>query len=96
MSEAQKIANVNGSELAQTAKLAKGLRVVCRHTFTLREAFSDSGKESASRLGIPGRAVEELLIQAARVCAQVDDLDVQSLGRGPSFLKRLRSRISHE
>ena len=96
MSEAQKIVNVNGSELDQMAKLAKRLPVVCRQAFTLRKVYGYSGREIADRLGIPERAVEELLIQAARVCAQTDDLDVQSLGRGPSLLKRLRSRIAHE
>jgi DNA-directed RNA polymerase specialized sigma24 family protein len=79
------------------AKLARGLPLLCRQAFTLRKVYGYSGREIAGRLGIPERAVEELLIQAARKCAQADDLvDVQSLGRSPSLLERLRSRIAHE
>jgi len=78
------------------AKLASGLPLVCRQVFTLRKVYGYSGREIAGRLGIPERAVEELLIQAARWYAQADDLDVQSLGRGPSLTKRLRSRIADE
>jgi DNA-directed RNA polymerase specialized sigma24 family protein len=96
MSEAQKTVNANSLELAQTAKLARKLPVVCRQAFTVRKVCGYSGREIANRLGIPVRAVEELMIQAARVCALTDDLDVQSLGRSPSLLKRLRSQIVHE
>jgi len=78
-------------------KLPSGLSVVCRQAFTLRKVYGYSGREIAGRAGIPERAAEELLIQAARVCAKADDLvDVQGLGRSPSLLKRLRSRIVRE
>ena len=84
MSQAQKIANVKWAELAHSAKLARGLPALCRQAFAAREVYGDSGREIAGRLGIPERAGEELLIQAARVCAQVNELDARCLGRGPS------------
>jgi DNA-directed RNA polymerase specialized sigma24 family protein len=96
MSEAQEIVNVNVPERDPMATLVKGLPVVYRQAFTVRKVYGYSGREIANRLGIPERAVEELLIQAARICAQTDDLDVQGLGRGPSHLKRLWSQIAHE
>ena len=80
MLETQETLNTNTSELVHVAKLARSLPAVCRRVFTLRKVYGCSGKEIATRLGIPDEAVEELLIQAARVCAQADDApDVQSL-----------------
>jgi DNA-directed RNA polymerase specialized sigma24 family protein len=64
--------------------------------FTLRKAYGYNGREIADRLGIPEDAVEELLIQAARACAQADEMEVQSLERRPSMLARLRQRLVHE
>jgi DNA-directed RNA polymerase specialized sigma24 family protein len=92
MSEAQKTVNVNGLELNPMAEPATRVPVACRQAFTLREVYGYSGREIANRLRMPGRAAEELLIQAARVCAKTHDLDVQGLGRSPSLLKRLRSQ----
>ena len=85
MLETQETSNANTPELARVAKLARSLPAVCRRVFTLRKVYGYSGKEIATRLGIPDEAVEELLIQAARVCAQADALDVQSLGQCPSL-----------
>jgi DNA-directed RNA polymerase specialized sigma24 family protein len=83
---------VKSSELAVVAELARGLPAECRQVFTLRKVYGYTGTEIANRLGIPEHAVEEHLIQAARRCAQADP---DSLGRRPSLLKRLRSRIVH-
>ena len=95
MSETQINPFVNAPELARVAKFARDLPAECRQVFTLRKVYGYSGREIASRLGIPEHAVEEHLIQAARRCAQAAP-DVQSLGRSPSLLERLRSRIVHE
>ena len=81
MLETQETLNANTSELVHVAKLARSLPAVCRRVFTLRKVYGYSGKEIATRLGIPDEAAEELLIQAARVCAQADAPDVQSLAR---------------
>ena len=95
MSETQTNLLVNAPELARVAELARALPVVCRQVFTLRKVYGYSGREIASRLGIPEHAVEEHLIQAACLCAQAAS-DFQSLGRRPSLLERLRSRVVHE
>lgn len=92
MQETQKNLFVKPSELAEVAKLVRALPAECRQVFTLRKVYGYSGREIASRLGIPERAVEEHLIQAARRCAQTDP---DSLGRRPSLLKWLRLRIVH-
>ena len=94
MRETQKDLFVKPSELAQVAAFARALSAECRQVFTLRKVYGYSGREIASRLGIPEHAVEEHLIQAARQCVQAD-LDDRGLGRRPSLLKRLRSRIIH-
>ncbi len=96
MREAQTNLFANAPELARVAELARGLPVECRQVFTLRKVYGYSGREIASRLGIPEHAVEEHLIQAARHCAQAAS-DAQSLAlRRPSLFERLRSRIVHE
>jgi RNA polymerase sigma-70 factor (ECF subfamily) len=92
MRDTQKNPFVNTSELAVVAEFARALPAECRQVFTLRKVYGYSGREIASRLGIPEHAVEEHLIQAARRCAQADP---DSLGRRPSLLKRLRLRIVH-
>jgi RNA polymerase sigma-70 factor (ECF subfamily) len=92
MWDTQKTQPVKTSELAVVAEFARGLPAECRQVFTLRKVYGYSGREIASRLGIPEHAVEEHLIQAARRCAQTDP---DSLGRRPSLLKRLRLRIVH-
>jgi predicted RNA polymerase sigma factor len=94
MKETQKDLFGKPSDLAFVAEFARALPAECRQVFTLRKVYGYSGREIASRLGIPEHAVEEHLIQAARRCAQVD-ANVQSLGRRPSLLKRLTSRIIH-
>jgi DNA-directed RNA polymerase specialized sigma24 family protein len=94
MRETQKDLFVKPSDLADVAEFARALPAECRQVFTLRKVYGYSGREIASRLGIPEHAVEEHLIQAARRCAQAAP-DVRSLGRRPSLLKRLRSRIVH-
>ena len=71
MSETHKTPNADAPELARVANLARALPAVCRRVFTLRKVYGYSGKEIATRLGIPDEAVEELLIQAARGCAQL-------------------------
>lgn len=93
MKETQNEPIVQSSELDLVAELAMGLPSECRQVFTLRKVYGYSGREIASRLGIPEHAVEEHLIQAARRCAQADDS--ASLGRRPSLLKRLKLRIVH-
>ncbi len=75
----------NAPELASVAKLVKALPAACRRVFTLRKVYGYSGKEIAIRLGIPDEAVEKLLIQAARVCAQEDVPVVQSLTQNHSL-----------
>jgi RNA polymerase sigma-70 factor (ECF subfamily) len=96
MSEQQKTLNVNAPELANIARLARALPAECRQAFTLRKVYGYSGREIANRLGIPERAVEELLIQAACACAQTNAPDIHGLVHLSSLLKRLRSRIAHE
>ena len=83
MRETQKNLFVIAPELAHVAEFVRGLPAECRQVFTLRKVYGYSGKEIASRLGIPEHAVEEHLIQAARRCAQAAP-DVRSLGRRPS------------
>ena len=70
MAETLETLCANAPELVRVAQLARALPAVCRRVFTLRKVYGYSGKEIATRLGIPDEAVEELLIQAARVCAQ--------------------------
>jgi DNA-directed RNA polymerase specialized sigma24 family protein len=95
MREAQQNPFANAPELACVAELVRGLPAVCRQVFTLRKVYGYTGKEIASRLGIPEHAVEEHLIQAARRCAQAAP-DARHLARRPSLLERLRTRIVHE
>ena len=85
MLETQETLDANTPELARVARLARSLPAVCRRVFTLRKVYGYSGKEIATRLGIPDEAVEELLIQAARVCAQADASEVQRLAQCPSL-----------
>ncbi|MEJ0038593.1 MAG: sigma factor-like helix-turn-helix DNA-binding protein [Gammaproteobacteria bacterium] len=66
------------------AQLARALPAACRKVFTLRKVYGYSGKEIATRLGIPEEAVEELLIQAAQMCAQEGTPGVLSLAQRPS------------
>jgi DNA-directed RNA polymerase specialized sigma24 family protein len=70
MSETLETLCANAPELVRVAQLARALPAVCRRVLTLRKVYGYSGKEIATRLGIPDEAVEELLIQAARVFAQ--------------------------
>lgn len=95
MRETQQNPLVIAPELARVAEFVRSLPVECRQVFTLRKVYGYSGKEIAIRLGIPEHAVEEHLIQAARRCVQAAS-DVRSLGRRPSFLERLRTRLAHE
>jgi RNA polymerase sigma-70 factor (ECF subfamily) len=82
MSETLETLYANAPVLVRMAQLARALPAVCRRVFTLRKVYGYSGKEIATRLGIPDEAVEELLIQAARVCAQESTTNV--LGTAPS------------
>jgi RNA polymerase sigma-70 factor (ECF subfamily) len=84
MSETLETLGANAPELARVAQLARALPAVCRRVFTLRKVYGCSGKEIATRLGIPEEAVEELLIQAARVCAQETTTSVLGLAQRPS------------
>jgi RNA polymerase sigma-70 factor (ECF subfamily) len=84
MSETLETLSANAPELLRVAQLARALPAVCRRVFTLRKVYGYSGKEIATRLGIPDEAVEELLIQAARVCAQDCTTNVLSLAQRPS------------
>jgi DNA-directed RNA polymerase specialized sigma24 family protein len=85
MSETLETLNTNAPELAHMAELARALPAVCRRVFTLRKVYGYTGTEIATRLRIPVEAVEELLIQAARVCTQEDTPGVQSLAHCPSL-----------
>jgi RNA polymerase sigma-70 factor (ECF subfamily) len=76
--------SANAPELVRVAQLARALPAECRRVFTLRKVYGYSGKEIATRLGIPEEAVEELLIQAARVCAQEGTAGVPGLAQRPS------------
>ncbi len=97
MAEIAKTLTVNAPELAYVVQLARALPTECRRVFTLRKVYGYSGREIASRLGIPEQAVDELLIQAARVCAQTDNPAVTSLARRRSpLLDWLRLRTAHE
>jgi DNA-directed RNA polymerase specialized sigma24 family protein len=95
MREAQQNPFANAPELLREAEFVRSLPVECRQVFTLRKVYGYSGKEIAIRLGIPEHAVEEHLIQAARRCAQAAP-DVRGIGRRPSLLERLRTRLAHE
>ena len=96
MSEAQQTLKEGATELADVARLARTLPAACRQALTLRKVYGYSGREIATRLGIPEQAVEELLIQAVRAYALADDLEVQTLGLRPSMLAKLRLRFAHE
>ncbi|MEJ1961533.1 MAG: sigma factor-like helix-turn-helix DNA-binding protein [Gammaproteobacteria bacterium] len=85
MSETVKTHYANAPELASVARLVRALPAVCRKVFTLRKVYGYSGREIAIRLGIPDEAVEALLIQAARVCAQEDVPVVEGLAQTPSL-----------
>ena len=84
MSETLETPSANAPELVRVAQLARALPAVCRRVFTLRIVYGYTGKEIAARLGMPDEAVEELLIQAARVCAQESTTGVQSLAQRSS------------
>ncbi len=97
MADIAKTLPVNAPELVHVVQLARALPAVCRRVFTLRKVYGYSGKEIASRLGIPEHAVEELLIQAARICAQADNPAATRLvRRRSSLLNWLRLRTAHE
>ena len=97
MAESKKTPDVNATELALVAQLARALPAECRRVFTLRKVYGYTGREIASRLGIPEQAVEELLIQAARVCAQADRPPAHHLARRCfSLLDWPRLRTVHE
>ena len=83
MSETLETLSASTPELARMAQLARALPAVCRRVFTLRKVYGYSGKEIATRLGIPDEAVEELLIQAARVCAQEGTTNVLGTAQSP-------------
>ena len=87
MSETLETLSANAPELVRMAQLARALPAVCRRVFTLRKVYGYSGKEIATRLGIPDEAVEELLIQAARVCAQEGTIGAPGLAQRPSLLE---------
>jgi DNA-directed RNA polymerase specialized sigma24 family protein len=76
MSETLETLSANAPELMRVAQLARALPTVCRRVFTLRKVYDYSGKEIATRLGIPEEAVEELLSHAARVFAQENTTSV--------------------
>lgn len=84
MSETLETLSTNAPELVRVARLARALPAMCRRVFTLRKVYGYSGMEIATRLGIPEEAVEELLIQAARVCAQESTTGVLGLAQRPS------------
>jgi DNA-directed RNA polymerase specialized sigma24 family protein len=97
MADIAKTLTVNAPELAFVVQLARALPAECRRVFTLRKVYGYSGKEIASRLGIPEQAVDELLIQAARVCAHADNpADTGLVRRRSSLLNWLRLRTAHE
>ena len=83
MSETLETLCANAPELVRVAQLARALPAVCRRVFTLRKVYGYSGKEIATRLGIPDEAVEELLIQAARLCAQENTTSVLAQRNSP-------------
>jgi DNA-directed RNA polymerase specialized sigma24 family protein len=83
MSETLETLRANAPELVRVAQLARALPAVCRRVFTLRKVYGYSGKEIATRLGIPDEAVEELLILAARVCAQENTTGVPGVTQSP-------------
>jgi len=83
MSETLETLRANAPELVRVAQLARALPAVCRRVFTLRKVYGYSGKEIATRLGIPDEAVEELLILAARVCAQEYTTGVPGVTQSP-------------
>jgi DNA-directed RNA polymerase specialized sigma24 family protein len=97
MSEA--LINLSSStpEVAQLVHLVRGLPTECRRAFTLRKVYGCSEKEIADRLGIPEHAVENLLIQAACLCAHaVGDTPRPSGPERPqTFLQKLRARVNH-
>ena len=93
MSETLETLSANAPELVRMAQLARALPAVCRRVFTLRKVYGYTGKEIATRLGIPEEAVEELLIQAARVCAQEGTTGVTSLAQRPSPLEEAQVAI---
>jgi DNA-directed RNA polymerase specialized sigma24 family protein len=95
MSEAQQTLKEGATELAEVARFASSLPAACRQALTLRKVYGYSGREIATRLGIPEQAVEELLIKAVRAYAPADDLEVQTLGLRPSILAMLRLRFAH-
>jgi RNA polymerase sigma-70 factor (ECF subfamily) len=92
MSETLETLTTNALELARMAQLARALPAECRRVFTLRKVYGYSGKEIATRLGIPDEAVEELLIQAARVCAQEGTTNVLGPAQPPLEMALIANR----
>jgi RNA polymerase sigma-70 factor (ECF subfamily) len=90
MSETLETLYANAPVLVRMAQLARALPAVCRRVFTLRKVYGYSGKEIATRLGIPDEAVEELLIQAARVCAQENTTSMPGLAQRPSSVEEVQ------
>jgi hypothetical protein len=78
MSETLEAPSANAPELVRVTQLARALSAVCSRASTLPKVYGYSGKEIATRLGIPDEAEEELLIQAARCVRRKAPLTVQA------------------
>jgi DNA-directed RNA polymerase specialized sigma24 family protein len=96
MSETLEAPSANAPELVCVTQLARALSAVYTRAFALLKVHGYSGKEIATRLGIPEEAAEELIIQTARVRAQESTTGRSGLAQGPSHLKKHRLRIADD
>jgi DNA-directed RNA polymerase specialized sigma24 family protein len=84
MSETLEAPSANAPELVRVTQLARALSAVCGRAFTLRKVYGYSGKETATRLGIPDEAEERAAHPDCAVCAQESTTDRSGLARAPS------------
>jgi hypothetical protein len=79
----------NAPELARRGPARLGIACRASQGSYSEKFYGYSGKEIATRLGIPDEAVEELLIQGAQVCAQEITTGVSERGA-----KRFPARLA--
>jgi hypothetical protein len=96
MSETLEAPSANAPELVRVTQLARALSAVCGRAFTRRKVHGYSGKEIATRLGIPDEAEGELLIQTARCVRRKAPLTVLGWRKALPHLKKHRLQIADD
>jgi hypothetical protein len=84
MSDTLETLCANAPELARRGPARSGIACHVSQGSYFEIVYSYSGKEIATRLGIPVEAVEELLIQVAQVCATENTTCVLSVAQRAS------------